>query len=192
MCWAKEGNEASIPVAGMRWEQTVSAISGSLILEVDPKITLRNSMGDNYHLVADINVYNNHSVNNQIPYPLRSVLPKGLPHLKGLEVNFISYMEPDVVNFTGATWYETENGEFKTAGISCGAVRTLRTSFMRSTVRGAPNIEELCLQNMPQDPAKLVTRDAQGSVIDIIPSRHGVGMELLGGENNPFAYNGLS
>lgn len=216
----------------------------------------------------------NHSINNQIPYLLRSVLPKGLPHLKGLEVKFISYIEPDVVNFTGATWYETESGEFETTSVSRGAVRTLRKSYMRSIVRGAPNIKELCLQNMPQDPAKLVslyvrylfsstqrieqvhlastlsqlpwlerlyascgpfrfareiyqselynfvagcrplaeacpqlksvtdvsrtsllylsakvTRDAQGSVVDIIPSRHSVGMELLGGEINPFPYN---
>lgn len=99
----------------------------------------------------------NHSINNQIPYLLRSVLPKGLPHLKGLEVKFISYIEPDVVNFTGATWYETESGEFETTSVSRGAVRTLRKSYMRSIVRGAPNIKELCLQNMPQDPAKLVS-----------------------------------
>lgn len=97
------------------------------------------------------------SVNGQIPYLLRSVLPRGLPKLKSLEINQTPYCSHDVRELEGAMWYETVSGEFREASLIRKASRSMTDCYMHSIVRGAPNVEELCLQGFPLTSSHLVS-----------------------------------
>ena len=89
------------------------------------------------------------SKNAQVPYLLRAVLSGGLPNLKSLEIHQTPYAERCVRNIEGAMWYETENGDFMQEVRPHKSWRTMRYNYIHSIVRGAPNIEELCLQSFP-------------------------------------------
>lgn len=83
------------------------------------------------------------SVNAQIPYLLRSILPNGLPKLKSLGIGQAPRSSKRKNNTDdGSLWFESEDGTFqqlKTPNTS----RTIFDSFMHSIVRAAPNLEEL-------------------------------------------------
>ena len=53
------------------------------------------------------------SINGQVPYLLRSVIPNGLSNLKSLVIGQDPYSERDVKEIEGAMWYETEEGQFQ-------------------------------------------------------------------------------
>lgn len=100
----------------------------------------------------------NSSVNGQIPYLLRSVLPNGLPKLKSLDITQIQDHTYNVRELEGAMWYETENGEFRQDTRIRRASRPMTDHcYIHSITRGAPNIEELCLRGFPLAPGHLVS-----------------------------------
>lgn len=86
------------------------------------------------------------SINGQIPHLLRAILPNGLPNLKSLEIHQSPEAKNHIRYLEGAMWYETANGEFRQEQRISKAYRTMADNYMHSIVRGAPNIEELCLE----------------------------------------------
>jgi len=82
------------------------------------------------------------SINAQIPYLLRSVLPDGLPNLKSLNIGQAPTSSSNIENIEGGLWYETKNGVFfkRTADRAWSNVFDL---FMHSIVRATPNLEEI-------------------------------------------------
>ena len=87
------------------------------------------------------------TINAQVPYLLRSVLPDGLPNLKSLKISQISISDDE--HEEGARWYETESGAFCLASGSEEASREVTNGYIHSIARGAPNLEELCLHGEP-------------------------------------------
>ncbi|CAA7266331.1 unnamed protein product [Cyclocybe aegerita] len=92
------------------------------------------------------------SINSQVPYLLRSVIPGGLPGLKSLY--FVRGRWDKNAVAEGASWYETHDGAFheskeekkkekKKKKKSDKSDRNILRDYMRSIARGAPNIEEL-------------------------------------------------
>jgi len=79
------------------------------------------------------------SVNAQIPYLFRSILPNGLPNLKSLNIGQMSSSNSQYKTAEGNNWYESEDGTFKTKRTP----RTVFNDFMHSIVRAVPNLEEL-------------------------------------------------
>ena len=109
------------------------------------------------------------SINGQVPYLLRSVIPNGLPNLKSLVIGQDPYSERDVKDIEGAMWYETEEGKFRQEKKISNAYRTMMDKYMHSIVRGAPNLQELCFHGFPLDTKKLVSK--QYLCIQNVPDR---------------------
>lgn len=97
------------------------------------------------------------SKNAQVPYLLRVVLPGGLPNLKSLEIHQYFYGGDEGLNIEGTMWYEMENGDFMQEVHLHKAQRMMKHQYMYSIVRGAPNIEELCLQGLHLSKAAIVS-----------------------------------
>ncbi|KAF8895833.1 hypothetical protein CPB84DRAFT_1848174 [Gymnopilus junonius] len=112
------------------------------------------------HRLTSLSIHS--SINAQIPYLLRSVIPTGLPLLKGLEIRQQARWDDTWISLPegkeGALWYETEDGTFhepdpvKTGNpkkIKAEVKRFFRSLvdkyYMHSIVRGAPNLEEISL-----------------------------------------------
>ncbi|KDR77744.1 hypothetical protein GALMADRAFT_224973 [Galerina marginata CBS 339.88] len=85
------------------------------------------------------------SLNAQVPYLLRAVIPDGLPNLHGLEIDQKDTTERERIgDKKGCKWYETADGKFNEVAIK-NAGRSFFDDYIHSLVRGAPNIIELCL-----------------------------------------------
>ncbi|KAF8877825.1 hypothetical protein CPB84DRAFT_1794588, partial [Gymnopilus junonius] len=82
------------------------------------------------------------SINAQIPYLLRSVIPKGLPLLESLDIGQSASVDNDITAIEGSLWYESKDGTFHQARKRKQS-RTVFESFMHSIVRACPNLEEL-------------------------------------------------
>jgi len=100
------------------------------------------------------------SINAQVPYLLRSVLPDGLPNLKSLFIYHRVLLRRRSQGLEGALWCETEDGTFWEYDIESECWYTfegdtepifnkdLKTgtrvwrNYVHSIVRGAPNLEE--------------------------------------------------
>ncbi|KAF9535012.1 hypothetical protein CPB83DRAFT_843334 [Crepidotus variabilis] len=95
------------------------------------------------HLLITLSIHN--SVNGQIPYLLRKVIPTGLPKLRSLgigqwESNACPYQDSALQE--GQDWCETSEG--KKFQVKRGhQSRTVFDNYMHSVVRGAPNLEEI-------------------------------------------------
>jgi hypothetical protein len=87
------------------------------------------------------------SINAQIPYLLRSVLPNGLPNLKSLGIVQLPSNSGENVNLEGALWYETEDGRFREAKLE-KAGRDVLNGYIHSIARTAPNLEEIGLHSI--------------------------------------------
>ncbi|KAJ3500894.1 hypothetical protein NLJ89_g9589 [Agrocybe chaxingu] len=95
------------------------------------------------------------SINAQVPYLLRSVVDGGLPNLKSLYIRQTASSSTRNVKIEGALWYESQDGTFhdgregsiKRQGQA--SKRDFLKEYVHSIVRGAPNIEELCLISLP-------------------------------------------
>ncbi|KJA13635.1 hypothetical protein HYPSUDRAFT_195658 [Hypholoma sublateritium FD-334 SS-4] len=87
------------------------------------------------------------SINAQIPYLLRAVIPNGLPGLKSLEFdqNASSNLMRDLRRIEGALWYEKPDGTFCAAKTLKETERLITDNFMHSIVRSVPNLEELAI-----------------------------------------------
>ena len=90
--------------------------------------------------LVSLTVYD--SINAQIPYLLRSVLPAGLPNLKSLNIGQMPSNSGKNINIEGALWYETEDGKFREAKVT-KAGRDVLNGYIHSIARGAPNLEEI-------------------------------------------------
>ncbi|KAF9532549.1 hypothetical protein CPB83DRAFT_846963 [Crepidotus variabilis] len=101
------------------------------------------------------------SVNLQIPYLLREILPDGVPNLKSLVIG----QTPETPCMKQKSnrshrWYEAKDGTFQ-QGDRDKAHKTVFDGFMHSIVRAAPNLEEIafycqfslldCLSKMTED-----------------------------------------
>lgn len=96
------------------------------------------------HQLISLSISN--SVNCQVPFLLRSVLPSGLPNLMSLEIGQEPSRQQEIVNMEGAMWYENIDGTFCEQKRNLRAAsRTFATLYMHSIVKGAPNLEELSL-----------------------------------------------
>ncbi|KAJ3509938.1 hypothetical protein NLJ89_g4951 [Agrocybe chaxingu] len=105
------------------------------------------------HQLVSLTVYE--SINAQVPYLLRSVLPDGLPHLKALSIEQSPSASSKNVNNEGSLWYETAEGEFKEVKVHKGS-RSVVDGYIHSIARGAPNIEELSFPSYSIDVAEFV------------------------------------
>ncbi|KDR76878.1 hypothetical protein GALMADRAFT_225049 [Galerina marginata CBS 339.88] len=87
------------------------------------------------------------SINAQVPYLLRVVIPEGLPRLKSLEIVQVSASFSHFSLFVGATWYETADasGIFHEGSDLEQAGRDFTGDYIYSITKGAPNLEELAL-----------------------------------------------
>ena len=86
------------------------------------------------------------SINAQVPYLLRSVLPDGLLNLKSLKISQSPIVDDRIRDEDeGARWYETKLGVFCLAlpGREV-ASRNVTNDYIYSIARGAPNLEEIC------------------------------------------------
>lgn len=83
------------------------------------------------------------SVNAQIPYLIRSVLPGGLPNLKSLNIGQTPSASRRNMNIEGSLWYETQDGKFMEQDIAYKGFRRVSDGYMHSITRGAPNLEEI-------------------------------------------------
>jgi len=92
------------------------------------------------HQLISLTVFQ--SLNGQVPYLLRSALPNGLPKLKSLNIdqNYTERPDPDV---EGGLWYEKRAGKFRESEANNAALPSWNGIYMRSIVRGAPNLEEI-------------------------------------------------
>ncbi|KAF8907689.1 hypothetical protein CPB84DRAFT_1768560 [Gymnopilus junonius] len=104
------------------------------------------------------------SINSQIPYLLRSVIPEGLPSLKGLSISDIVSSDargnkpPE-----GSLWYETEDGEFREniQGDKQAIIHTWRKYFLPSIARGAPNVIEFSIDGSLNKPGQFMDMSSQ-------------------------------
>jgi hypothetical protein len=90
--------------------------------------------------LVSLRVYN--TINAQLPYLLRAVLPDGLPNLKSLNIGQRPSNSGKNVDVEGALWYETEDGKFREAKVT-KAQRSVVNGYIPSIARGAPNLEEI-------------------------------------------------
>ena len=82
------------------------------------------------------------TINAQVPYLLRSVLPEGLPNLKSLAIAQLPSASGKNINVEGSLWYESSDGKFHEVKVQKGS-RNIFDNFIHSIARGAPNVEEL-------------------------------------------------
>ncbi|KAF9531449.1 hypothetical protein CPB83DRAFT_761386 [Crepidotus variabilis] len=82
------------------------------------------------------------SVNAQIPYLFREVLPNGLSNLRSLSIAQWPFQSTKANAPEGSFWYEDEDGTFHQAKEKDPG-RTVFQNYMHSIVRAAPNVEEI-------------------------------------------------
>ncbi|KAF8907692.1 hypothetical protein CPB84DRAFT_1768563, partial [Gymnopilus junonius] len=85
------------------------------------------------------------SVNAQIPYLLRFVLPQGLPNLKSLSIGQYPSSSSKNERTEGALWFETEDGEFMEKKDWRSSTHVYGDYYLHSIARGAPNLIELAM-----------------------------------------------
>lgn len=90
--------------------------------------------------LVSLTVY--HSINAQIPYLLRTVLPEGLPNLKSFNIGQYPSIRGNNVNIEGTLWYEAEDGKFRKAKVR-KASRSVLEGYIPYIACGAPNLEEI-------------------------------------------------
>jgi hypothetical protein len=95
----------------------------------------------------------NKSVNAQIPYLLRFVLPNGVPNLKSLVIGQSESTSRKNNTIEGSLWFERKNGTFQEAKTKTQS-RSVFDSFMHSIVRAAPNLEELGFHGFDRFPLR--------------------------------------
>ncbi|KAF9477167.1 hypothetical protein BDN70DRAFT_948779 [Pholiota conissans] len=88
-----------------------------------------------------------YTVNGQVPYLLRAVIPSGLPNLKSLEFVHLSTAGTSYNSLAadeGTRWYETVDGwQGHADNTEDATVGNALQTFIYSISRGAPNLEEL-------------------------------------------------
>ncbi|KDR68789.1 hypothetical protein GALMADRAFT_129137 [Galerina marginata CBS 339.88] len=102
------------------------------------------------HRLTGLAIYQ--SINAQVPYLLRSVLPNGLPGLKSLYIGQLPSASGKNNKVDGALWYETYDGIFKENKVQKAKIDIFH-NFIHSIVRGAPNLEELGMQGYLSEPS---------------------------------------
>ncbi|KAF9481013.1 hypothetical protein BDN70DRAFT_573303 [Pholiota conissans] len=109
------------------------------------------------------------SVNFQVPYLLRAVIPDGLPRLKSLEIESArcSFYSPEDIEFSESIiWHETADGHFVIHSDSGTFVpRSFCDDYIRSIVRGAPNLEELGLHRFALSSTDVVSSLSKLAVV---------------------------
>ena len=111
------------------------------------------------------------SLNAQVPYLLRCLIPAGLPNLASLEIDQEWSSDRETLSrYEGSVWYETQDGKFHVEKRLKNAARTFMDDYIHSIVRGAPNLNELCLHGIPLHPLTVVRRRSSG---------HGNAFEVL-------------
>lgn len=106
------------------------------------------------HQLVNLSVY--YSINAQIPFLLRSILPDGLPNLRKLQIHPVGSSKRVIQNIEGAMWYETADGRFCQARTFEKAFTRFNANYIQSIARGAPNLKELALQGAELHPRALV------------------------------------
>lgn len=96
------------------------------------------------------------SINAQIPYLLRFILPKGLPNLRSLEIDQMPSSEKFIRDLEGAMWHETSDGEFRTEKGRLKAWKGMHEDYMPSIAKATPNIEELGLKGRTWAPGEII------------------------------------
>jgi hypothetical protein len=97
------------------------------------------------------------SLNAQVPYLLRLLIPAGLPNLASLEIDQEWSADRDTIHrYEGSTWYETPDGKFHDEKKFKNAARKFTDDYIHSIAKGAPNIRELCLHGIPLHPLTVV------------------------------------
>ncbi|KAF9469598.1 hypothetical protein BDZ94DRAFT_1303296 [Collybia nuda] len=89
-----------------------------------------------------INLTISSSINGQVPYLLRSVLPNGLASLRSLGIYQGASNHSRKVNWEGSRWLEDEHGNISESS-KRKAARPFDANYIMSLARGAPNLEEL-------------------------------------------------
>jgi hypothetical protein len=104
-------------------------------------------------LVGDqlINLTIHDTINAQVPYLLRSVLPNGLLSLRSLGIEQRASNNSREVLWPGSRWRENVDGTFREVS-KRKAPTTVDVAYITSLARGAPNLEELELQGECQLP----------------------------------------
>lgn len=104
------------------------------------------------------------SLNAQVPYLLRCLIPAGLPNLASLEIDQEWSADRETLNrYEGSRWYETPDGKFHVERRLKNAARTFMDDYIHSIVRGAPNLNELCLHGIPMHPLTVVRFPSSGN-----------------------------
>ena len=97
------------------------------------------------------------SINAQVPYLIRELIPGGLPNLRSFEIDQEWSGDRQVLrSHKGSLWYETPGGKFAQQKNFSKAARNFTDGYLSSVVLGAPNIEELCLHGMNLHPNSAV------------------------------------
>jgi hypothetical protein len=77
------------------------------------------------------------SINAQVPYLLRSVLPDGLVSLRSLGIYQLNFAWAYI--WEGGNWHEDEHGNVSQVSMAL----PIDPTYIISIARGAPNLEEL-------------------------------------------------
>lgn len=96
------------------------------------------------------------SINAQVPYLLRHVLPNGLASLQSLGINQSNTSHPSQIATEGGRWDEDEHG-LAIKRSNKKAARLIDARYVSSLFRAVPNLEELEL-NGPRE----------GSIVSIV------------------------
>jgi hypothetical protein len=89
-----------------------------------------------------VNLTISNSINWQVPYLLRSVLPNGLPSLRSLGITQRESMNYGEARLPGCRWREDEDGTIREVN-ERNAWTNVDSAYITSLARGAPNLEEL-------------------------------------------------
>jgi hypothetical protein len=98
-----------------------------------------------------VNLTISNSINGQVPYLLRSVLPNGLPSLRSLGITQRKSFDFAEARLPGCRWREEEDGTIREVIIH-NAPTKVDLAYIKSLARGAPNLEELELDAKCQFP----------------------------------------
>ncbi|PPR03562.1 hypothetical protein CVT26_006104 [Gymnopilus dilepis] len=97
------------------------------------------------------------SINAQVPYLLRSLMPDGLPALESLEIDQDWSADGDTLRrYEGSMWYESQDGKFHVEKKFKNAAKTFTQDYIHSIAKGAPNLKELCLHGVPVHPTIVI------------------------------------
>lgn len=82
------------------------------------------------------------SINAQVPFLLRSVLPNGLASLRSLGIYQRGSNHTREIIWEGSRWHEDEDGNISEVSKKKSAT-LIDASYIISLARGAPNLQEL-------------------------------------------------